>query len=133
MLVNLPDARGWSAIHHAVAVPRPSVSILDALYLAGADVSLFTADNDARSPLHCLALSSAPAPTGDADPHSFSPLYSLALHLVRDLRAPLAAVDQQGETCIHLAAERGRSIDVLLAFLDCDVNKTVREIKNHRG
>lgn len=109
------------------------MSVLDALYLAGADVSLFTSDEHARTPLHCLALSSAPAPMGDADPHGFSPLYSLTLHLVRDLRAPLAAVDQQGETCIHLAAERGRSIDVLLALLDCDVGKTVREKKNSRG
>lgn len=132
VLVNLPDARGWSAIHHAVCVQRPCVSVLDALYLAGADVSLFTQDED-RTLLHCLALAAAPPVHGEVDPHSFSPLYAFTMHLVRDLRAPLGALDRKGETCIHLAAERGWSIDVLLALLDCDVNGTVRAIKNSRG
>jgi hypothetical protein len=131
ILVNQRDARGWSPVHYAVTVPRPSVSVLDALYIAGADVSLFT-DNEDYTPLHCLALAATPAAHGD-DPHSFSPLYAFVMHLVRDLRAPLDAKDQELETPIHVAAEKGRSVDVLLALLDCDVNRTVREMKNNRG
>jgi ankyrin repeat protein len=115
------------------------VSILDALYLAGADLSLFTSPSSSapyeRTPLHVLALCAPPAPLGSAEdaPHAFSVLYSLAIHLVRDLRAPLDARDRDGETPIHIAAERGRSIDVLLAFLDCDVDKRVSGLRNSRG
>lgn len=131
ILVNQPDARGWSPIHHAVSVPRPSVSVLDALYIAGVDVSLFTSEEDYTA-LHCLALTATPAAPKE-DSQLFSPLYAFVMHLVRDLRCPLDARDKEDETAIHIAAERGRSVDVLLALLDCDVNRTVRELKNSRG
>ena len=106
----------------------PAREILDALYLAGADISLPTAI-DLHTPLHCLALTSCqPLDALDA-----GLLYSFTVHLIRDLRAPLGAQDRNGETCIHIAAERGASVDVLSAFLDCDPKSIIREIRNSRG
>ena len=106
----------------------PTREVLDALYLAGADVSLPTTGN-LHTPLHCLALTSCqPLDALDA-----GLLYSFTVHLVRDLRAPLGAQDRNGETCIHIAAERGISVDVLSALLDCDPKSLVREIRNSRG
>ncbi len=54
-------------------------------------------------------------------------------HLIRELRAPLAATDENGETCIHVAAECGQTMEVLLVLLACDTRNTVREMKNSRG
>lgn len=128
ILVNVPDTEGWSAIHYCVSVPNPSIEILDALYRAGADVSLFTAWEH-YTPLHCLARL---ARVTDAS-NSGQFLYQLAVHLICDLHAPLSARDRNEETCIHVAAEHGECIDVLYAFLDCDPTGSYRNLRNSRG
>jgi len=128
-LVNLPDAQGWSLIHHCVDAAEPSIAILDALYCVGAEVSLFTT-HEQSSPLHILARR---APVPGTNPDHLHSLHDFTLHLIQDLRAPLAARDKDDETCIHIAAEHGHSIDLLTLFLDCDVNGTVRNLKNSRG
>ncbi|KAI6016403.1 hypothetical protein PISMIDRAFT_686952 [Pisolithus microcarpus 441] len=128
VVVNVPDVEGWGAIHYCVSMPNPSIEMLDALYRAGADVSLFTTQEQ-FTPLHCFARL---ARVSDA-PHSGSGLYGFALHLIRDLRAPLSARDKNEETCVHVAAEHGQCIDVLLAFLDCDTTGSIRNQKNSRG
>ncbi|KAF9231002.1 hypothetical protein BU15DRAFT_90999 [Melanogaster broomeanus] len=128
ILVNVPDVEGWSPIHYCVSIPNPSLEILDALYRAGADVSLFTT-GEHYTPLHCLARL---ARVTDALDSSQS-LYQFAVHLVRDLRAPLSARDKNEETCIHVAAEHGESIDVLYAFLDCDPTGSIWSLRNSRG
>jgi hypothetical protein len=123
VLVNKPDGNGWSAIHHCVATKRLSTEVLDALYYAGADVSLFTT-SEHYTPLHCLARRG----------HTSTPsLYLFTVRLVHDLHAPLNAKDKNEETCIHIAAEHGECIDVLMAFLDCDKTCTVRDSRNLRG
>jgi hypothetical protein len=123
LLINKPDGDGWSPIHHCVAVKRPSTEAVDALYNAGADVSLFTT-SEHYTPLHCLARRE------HASTHS---LYLFTIHLVRNLHAPLNAKDRHEETCIHIAAEHGRCIDILMAFLDCDESCAVRNSRNSRG
>lgn len=125
ILVNNPDNKGWSPIHHCVAALDPSTEVLDALYCAGADVSLFTT-YDQQTPLHILARSFQFANLS----HS---LATFILHLVQDLRAPLSARDKDDETCIHIAAEHGNSLGLLTVFLQCDENGTVRNVKNSRG
>ena len=103
--------------------------MLDALYYAGADVSLFTT-REYYTPLHCLARSTRQSMDQfDSD----SSLYQFAVHLIRHLQAPLSALDKREETCIHIAAEHGDSLDLLLAFLDCDVTGSVRQLRNSRG
>ncbi|KAJ3532499.1 hypothetical protein NMY22_g7722 [Coprinellus aureogranulatus] len=127
VLVNLPDAKGWSLIHHAVSVNFPSIDVLDALYCAGADMALFTIEEQ-WTPLHILAQSSFASDDQDRS----ASLYELVSHLIRDLRAPLSARDKNDETCIHLAAEHGYSIELLACLLDMD--KTgIRQLKNSRG
>ncbi|KDQ57205.1 hypothetical protein JAAARDRAFT_131495 [Jaapia argillacea MUCL 33604] len=130
VLVNLPDSDGWSPVHYCVSVSRPSVEVLDALYRAGADMSLFTASEN-YTPLHCLARN-APQIVGGGS-YSASTLYDFAIHLIRDLQSPLSARDRDKETCIHVAAERGESVEVLMALLDCDTDNRVREMRNARG
>ncbi|KAH7925858.1 ankyrin [Leucogyrophana mollusca] len=129
VVVNLPDPEGWSAIHYCVSVQRPSIEVLDALYRAGADVSLFTAVED-YTPLHCLAHL---ARVVDNLPESTQSLYQFIVHLIRDLRAPLSARDKDDETCMHIAAEHGECIEVLVAFLDCDTTGAVQNLRNSRG
>ncbi|KDR78809.1 hypothetical protein GALMADRAFT_63953 [Galerina marginata CBS 339.88] len=129
VLVNLPDSNGWSLVHHCAAADRPSIEILDALYCAGADVSLFTT-HEQQTSLHILART---AHSFSGQPDSQHSLQQFVLHLVQDLRAPLSAQDKDDETCIHIAAEHGHSIDLLMLFLDCDSSGTVRERKNSRG
>ncbi|GJE96574.1 ankyrin repeat domain-containing protein [Phanerochaete sordida] len=124
ILVNLPDAAGRSPIHHCMATPDLSLEVLDALYLAGADVSLHSRSGEG-SPLHCLARFAQPGP--------LEPVQAFVRHLVLDLRAPLASQDAAGETCIHVAAEHGHSADVLAALLACDTTESVRETRNSRG
>jgi hypothetical protein len=115
-------------MHYCAWAAKPSIEVMDLLYLASADVSLPTA-SELYTPLHCLAMSS----NRPRDPIDAAMLYSFAVHFIRDLRAPLASQDRNGETCIHIAAEHGHNIDVLLAFLDCDAKSTVRELRNSRG
>ncbi|KAF8637813.1 hypothetical protein AX16_010731 [Volvariella volvacea WC 439] len=128
LLVNHPDREGWSPIHHCVAVEHPSIEILDALYCAGADVSLFT-EREQWTPLHVLAHSAVKS----EDPEQALALFEFSVHLVRDLRAPLSARDKDDETCIHIAAEHGASMEILIILLDCDTTGVVREMKNSRG
>ncbi|KAI0360120.1 ankyrin [Trametes cingulata] len=128
VLVNRLDYQGWSPLHHCVCSDNPSIEILDALFLAGADTSLYTASKHG-TPLHCLARQGK-VPVGDV---AVSQLHAFVKHLVLDLRAPLSAKDANGETCIHVAAEHGHSIEVLRALLACDPRGVVRSLKNSRG
>ncbi|RPD61117.1 ankyrin [Lentinus tigrinus ALCF2SS1-7] len=128
VLVNRLDSHGWGPLHYCVCAPNPSVEVLDALFLAGADTSLYTSSKHG-TPLHCLARKAQ----HPANPLQAARLHVFIHHLVRELRAPLSATDENGETCIHVAAERGHSMEVLLAFLACDTRNTVREMKNSRG
>lgn len=128
VLVNLPDKKGWGLIHHAVSNTFPSVDVLNALYCAGADMALFTVDEQ-WTPLHILAQSKHLS--FDDQDHTV-PLYELVVHLIRNLRAPLSARDKNDETCIHIAAEHGHSIELLACLLDMD-KAGVRQLKNSRG
>ncbi|KAG5644652.1 hypothetical protein DXG03_008034 [Asterophora parasitica] len=128
VLVNRPDADGWSPIHHCVAVPLPCIDTLDALYCAGAEVALFTT-HEHFTPLHILAQSARMSENKD---HALA-LYHFIVHLIRDLRAPLSARDKNDETCIHLAAEHGNCITLLMVLLDLDTTGSVRELRNARG
>ncbi|KAF9266468.1 ankyrin [Marasmius fiardii PR-910] len=120
ILVNQPDAHGWSPIHHCSSARNISREILDSLYCAGADVSLFTS-KEQYTPLHCLAFSNS------------IDVYDFAIHLIRDLRAPLSATDRKGATCIHVAAEHGSNVDLLKAFLECDTTGRIREMRDNNG
>ena len=107
-----------------MTVEKPNLEVLDILYCAGADLSLYTRSGHGAA-LHCLArLPQATAPPG---------LDQFIRHLVLDLRAPLTVKDANDETCLHIAAEFGRSLDVLVALLACDTRGTVREMRNSRG
>ncbi|KAF9496645.1 hypothetical protein BDN71DRAFT_1588826 [Pleurotus eryngii] len=127
--VNYPDREGWSPIHRCAAAKRLSISVLDSLYCAGADVSLFTT-KEHYTPLHCLALF---AGLSEEDPDPSLTLYQFAIHLIRDLQAPLSARNKNDETCIHIAAEHGSCIDILMSFLECDTTGSIREFRNSRG
>ena len=104
------------------------MEILDALFLAGADTSLYTG-SEHGTPLHYLAQKAE----GPLCPLQAARLYVFVHHLVRELRAPLAATDDEDETCLHIAAEHGQSVEVLLALLACDKHNAAREMKNARG
>ena len=144
-LVNARDSTGLTLTHHVVCQrPCPNVAILDALHSAGSDVGLFSTLG--FSPLHHLSRTARDAARA-ADPRlgpsrsslnpRAQPLYTFTMHLIRDLRAPLRATDNKGETPLHTAAEHGRSLPVLLAMLDCDREfsgkAAVREMRNERG
>ncbi|KAH6909209.1 ankyrin repeat-containing domain protein [Coprinopsis sp. MPI-PUGE-AT-0042] len=125
VLVNLPDSQGWSLLHHAMAVPQPSMEVLDSLYFAGGDTALFT-KHEQWTPLHILArFASVPS-----NPHA---LRHLVVHLIHDLRAPIAARDRADETCIHIAAEHGHSLELLTFLLECDKSGAAQRIRNSRG
>ncbi|KAJ4480004.1 ankyrin repeat-containing domain protein [Lentinula aciculospora] len=124
-LVNNRDRNGWSPIHHCASAVEPSVLVLDILYCAGADVGSFT-EHEHYTALHCFAFSD----------HAKCPsetLYQYVYHLVHDLRAPLSARDKQGNTCIHIAAEHGQSIEVLSILLKCDTLHRVQDLCNAKG
>jgi ankyrin repeat protein len=129
VLVNRPDAHGWSPIHRCVSVEHPCIQVLDALYCAGAEVSLFTT-NEHYTPLHILA-KSAKLPAEHSDYTLL--LHQFTVHLICDLRAPLSARDKDDETCIHIAAEHGNCINLLMIFLEFDANGRIRELRNSRG
>ncbi|KAJ3758993.1 hypothetical protein EV360DRAFT_42744 [Lentinula raphanica] len=124
-LVNARDENGWSPIHHCASAPVPSIQVLDTLYCAGADVALFT-EREHHTPLHCFAFSDHPNCSEET-------LYQYLNHLVHDLRAPLSARDKQGNTCLHIAAQRGRSVEVLRVLLKCDTSRAVRDLCNAKG
>lgn len=128
VLVNRIDSQGWAPLHYCVSSQTPSIEVLDALFLAGADTSLYT-NSKHGTPLHCLART-VQDPLGSLNAVH---LHHFVHHLVRELRAPLAATDEDGETCLHVAAEHGQSTEILIAFLACDARNTVREMKNSRG
>ncbi|KAK0204505.1 ankyrin repeat-containing domain protein [Desarmillaria ectypa] len=128
LLVNAPDPKGWSPIHHCAAVRSPSLEILDALYYAGADVSLFTR-HEHFTPLHCLASSAYVFQDDDR----VSSLVHFVSRLIWDFKAPLAARTKEDETCIHIAAEHGCCINLLMILLDYDQTGAVRELRNSRG
>lgn len=148
ILVNRPDERGWSIIHHACSFTFPSspskpsspsgkmpeIQILDMLYLAGADISLFTVEEH-YTPLHVLAKTSTSLPTTMTTVVK-ELIRDFVTHLVRDLDAPLGARDKDDETCLHLAAEYGANKVVLDILLDLDRvinNGRVSMMKNSRG
>ncbi|PFH51066.1 hypothetical protein AMATHDRAFT_143442 [Amanita thiersii Skay4041] len=137
LLVNwLDEATGWSPLHYCASVDCPNVLILDALYCAGADVALVTRDEEATV-LHVLAML-ARLPDRECEDEEIyetrlGGLYDFTMHLIGDLRAPLAARNKNDETCIHIAAERGMSIELLKMFLECDSTGSVRELRNARG
>ncbi|KAJ3829897.1 ankyrin repeat-containing domain protein [Lentinula raphanica] len=124
-LVNARDENGWSPIHHCASAPVPSIQVLDTLYCAGADVALFT-EREHHTPLHCFAFSGHPNCSEET-------LYQYVNHLVHDLRAPLSARDKLGNTCLHIAAQRGRSVEVLRVLLKCDTSRAVRDLCNAKG
>lgn len=127
-LVNFRDRKGWSPIHYCVAAQQPNARVLDALYLSGVDLTMYTADpKNACSPLHILAREG-----GLSNGTSFR-LYAFVVHLVRDLGAPLNAVDALGNTCLHTAAQHGSCLDVLMALLECDEDGSVRKMRNFDG
>lgn len=110
---------------------NPSVAVLDALFLAGADVNLSSNQGEC-TPLHCLARKRR-GPDALRGAQANTQLYDFVVHLIRDLGAPLAKRSASRETCIHIAAEHGDSAEVLRALLDCDVDRTVCELRNIRG
>ncbi|KAG6888994.1 hypothetical protein C0992_006815 [Termitomyces sp. T32_za158] len=129
ILVNSPDAAGWSPIHYCAAAKLPCIDILDALYCAGAEIALFTT-KEHFTILHILARSACLSP--EHPDHAIS-LCHFTIHLVRDLRAPLSARDKYDETCIHIAAEHGNCIELLMILLELDSTGSVRELRNSRG
>ncbi|KAF5367069.1 hypothetical protein D9758_003932 [Tetrapyrgos nigripes] len=129
ILVNLPDAKGWSPIHYCAQMQFPSIQIVDTLYCAGADFSLFTVEEH-WTILHCLSKSYYPP---DRTPNTIHSLSKFITHLIFDLRAPFSAKDKEDETCIHLAAEHGQSIELLKILLECDRTKSIRNRRNSRG
>ena len=129
--MNAPDAEAWSPIHYCASLKQPSIEVLDILYCAGADVSLFSKTSN-YTPLHCLARSER-GPDALRDQASNDALYRFVIHLVRNLRAPLQAQDHNNETCVHVAAELGDSAEVLRAMLDSDLEHAVYEMRNSRG
>ena len=129
--MNAPDDAAWSPIHYCASLKQPSIEVLDILYCAGADVSLFSKTGNC-TPLHCLARRKR-GPDALRDQASNDALYRFVVHLVRNLRAPLHALDGNNETCVHVAAEHGDSAEVLRAMLDSDPEHTVTEIRDSRG
>ena len=122
-LINYPDAQGWCAIHYCMTIENPSLEIIDILYRAGADLSLYTRSGHGTA-LHCLARRAQTTPPS---------ITEFIRHFVLDLKAPLAAKDAEDETPLHVAAEHGHSFEILLALLSCDTNGTIQEMRNSRG
>ncbi|KAI0035363.1 hypothetical protein K488DRAFT_83069 [Vararia minispora EC-137] len=130
-LLNRADKDDWAPVHYCCSVRHPSIEVLDALFLGGADINLLSQTGDC-TPLHCLARKRR-GTDSLRDTETNAQLYAFVTHLVRDLGVPLAWRNSAGDTCMHVAAEHGDSAEVLRALLDCDVDRTVREIRNSRG
>ncbi|KAJ7056662.1 ankyrin repeat-containing domain protein [Mycena amicta] len=128
-LVNLPDEEGWSPIHHAASASTPSLDIFDALAAAGAVGALFTT-HEQWSPLHCFAvIARGRRPPVD----TWRAVLSRFIGPGATLKTPLDAKDVDEETCLHLAAERGTSVELLALLLECDEDGRVRAMRNTRG
>lgn len=135
-LVNFRDHTGLALLHHAVSLGRSlNIAVVDALHNAGSDMGLYSTLG--FTPLHHLARTAKEDPACQDVPVYKRPLYAFTMHIIQDLRAPLPATDDKGETPLHAAAEHGRSISVLQAMLDCDKaffgKESVRESRNDRG
>ena len=102
----------------------PSIAVVEALFFAGADVNLRTAQG--KSPLHVVAQYATGADEEELVIRDF------LLNFVHQFKASLACTDPQGETPLHIAAERGASPFVLSGLLLCDEDGRVREMKNAR-
>lgn len=129
--MNTPDAKAWSPIHYCASLKQPSIEVLNVLYCAGADVSLFSKTGNS-TPLQCLARRKR-GPDALRDRDSNNALYRFVVHLICNVRAPLQAQDHNNETCVHIAAEHGDSAEVLRAMLDSDPEHAVSEMRNSRG
>ena len=125
LILNCLDANGYAPLHHAVMCRPPSIAVVEALYFAGADVNLRTAQG--KSPLHVLSQYA----TG-ADEDEFV-IRDFVLNFIHQFKASFACVDTRGESCLHVAAERGASPFVLAGLLLCDEEGRVRELRNARG
>lgn len=132
VLVNAPDSNGWSPIHYCVSSALPSIEVLDLLYRAGADVGLISKSGNS-TPLHCLARRKTIGSNEPRGPVVEEELHKFVVYLCKNLRAPMRACARGGETCIHIAAEIGESVGVLKALLECDIDSTVRQMRNDRG
>ncbi|KDQ13519.1 hypothetical protein BOTBODRAFT_33533 [Botryobasidium botryosum FD-172 SS1] len=127
IIINWRDVKGFGLLHYAITLTQPSEEIVDLLYLAGADMGI-RASSLNSTPLHCLARwANAAGNSPDI------PLFSFVVHLIRNLKAPLFAIDETKETCLHVAAEHGKSADIVRALLYCDSNGLMREMRNKRG
>lgn len=124
-VINRLDEFGFAPIHHAMMARTPDAAVVDALYYAGADINLLTSSR--KSALHILAEYAAPKNATER-----YALYSLVRHLVQDFRISLRHRDEQSETCLHVAAERGTCREILEALVECDDGGLVREFKNNR-
>ncbi|KAF7312073.1 hypothetical protein MIND_00219500 [Mycena indigotica] len=131
-LVNLPDALGWSPLHYAVSTPTPSPEILDVLATAGAVGPLFTAQEE-WTPLHCFAIASRDRRPTQQQVDVWRSALSRFIGPSAKLEIPLDAKDIDEETCLHLAAERGACVELLILFLESDQDGRVREMRNARG
>ncbi|KAG8809804.1 hypothetical protein FRC17_003236, partial [Serendipita sp. 399] len=124
-IINRLDEFGFAPIHYAMMCNPPNFAVVDALYLAGADVNLLT--SKLSSPLQVLAEYAQPVSHQDGQIRLF------VRHLIHDLQASLRYRDEQSNTCLHVAAEKGRSRELLEALVECDTASVVREWKNHQS
>lgn len=124
--VNRPDESGFAPLHFALSVQQPSIPIINALYRSGADMNLRVSLG--CGPLHILA--SAPR---IVDGHQAQTLRTTAMHLVQSLGTSLSLQDVDGNTCLHMAAEKGTSGLLVETFLQLDVDGEMRKTVNHQG
>lgn len=126
LLLNRPDESGFAPLHFALSVQQPSIPIVNALYRSGADMNLRTSLG--CGPLHILA--SAPR---IVDGQQAQTLRTTAMHLVQSLGTSLGLQDVDGNTCLHVAAQKGTSGLLVETFLQLDVDGELRKTVNHQG
>lgn len=124
-ILNKLDEFGFAPIHHAMFCRPPNFAIVDALFLAGADVNLLT--STLKSPLQILVEYARPAL-----PEDNHTLHLLVRHLIQDLGASPRYRDSELETAMHLAAEHGSCRELLEALVEADSDAVIREWKNKR-